>query len=287
MITTTNSLRRALIGAVAVLGLSATAAMSAGDTPHIERQKWSFSGMTGTFDRNQLQRGFQVYKTVCASCHALNRIAFRNLVEPGGPQFPEADVKALAAEYQVTDGPDEKGKMFKRPGRLADRIPSPYANENEARDIHNGAYPFDLSLMARARNAEHQAAWYIHPFLMLKDIAGSYQEGGVDYIYALLTGYKDAPAGMKMADGMSYNAAFPGHQIAMAPPLADGVVEYQDGTARTVDNYARDVSAFLAWAADPHHDERKRLGWRVLLYLLITSVLFYVAKRRVWAKVKH
>jgi cytochrome c1 len=282
-----KSLRNILIVGVAGLGIAATAAWAAGEAPKIDRQNWSFSGMTGQFDRNQLQRGFQVYKTACASCHTINRIAFRNLAEPGGPQFPEDAVKALAAEYQVTGEPDGEGKPTKVPGKLSDRFPPLYANEKEARSIHNGAYPPDLSLMARARGIETHAAWYIHPFLMLKDVAAGYQEGGADYIYALLSGYSDPPSDVKMAEGMNYNRAFPGHQIAMAPPLSDGVVEYKDGTPSTVSNYARDVAAFLSWTADPHHDRRKRLGWQVLLYLLIMSALLYMAKRRIWADVKH
>lgn len=287
MTTKPMSLKLALIGCAASLLMTASGAFAASDAPEIERQKWSFAGFTGQFDRNQLQRGFQIYKGVCAACHGIKRVAFRNLAEPGGPQFPEDAVKALAAEYQIDDGPDDDGKMFKRPGRLADRFPSPYANDKEARAANNSALPPDLSVMARARNVETLAPWYIHPFLMLKDIAIGYQEGGADYIYALMTGYKTAPSDMKMVEGMNYNAAFPGHQIAMVAPLSDGAVPYTDGTPQTLDNYARDIAAFLSWTADPHHDQRKRLGWQVMLYLLITALLFFIAKRRIWAGVKH
>ncbi len=279
---------RTLAAATSAVIIACSPAFAAGDAPEIERQKWSFAGFTGTFDRNQLQRGFQVYKSVCATCHGLTRIAFRNLAEPGGPEFPLEDVKALASQYRISDGPNDQGKMFKRPGKLSDRFPSPFANEKEARAIHNGAYPPDLSLMARARNPESKAPWYSHPFVMLKDIANSYQEGGADYMYALLTGYKaKAPAKMKMAEGMSYNKAYPGYQIAMVNPLSDGIVKYQDGSPNTVKQYAADVTAFLSWAADPHHDQRKRLGWQVLLYLLVTTILLYLAKRRIWSGVKH
>ena len=281
-------------------------------------------GMFGKFDRAQLQRGFQVYKEVCANCHGLSRIAFRNLAEKGGPEFPEDGVKALAESYKIPDGPNDEGKMFTRPGRLSDPIPSPYKNEQEARSIHNGANPPDLSLMAKARNVEYTGPIWYHPLAMLKDIAMGYQEGGADYIYALLTGYSEkAPAYRKeasgkltpvadkdvrdekavvrcasvekgetgkpdvcnpLADMMNYNAAFPGHQIAMAQPIRDGQVAYKDGTKTAVANYAEDLAAFLAWAGDPTLEQRKRLGWQVMLYLLVTAVLLYVAKKKIWSE---
>ena len=275
---------------------------SAAGGVEVNRQQWSFAGIFGSFDNNQLQRGFKVYKEVCSSCHGLSRIAFRNLVENGGPEFPEAGVRSLAATYKIEDGPNDDGKMFTRPGRLSDRLPSPYKNEQEARATHNGAYPPDLSLMAKARNPEYTGPIWYHPLAMLKDIVAGYQEGGADYLHAVLTGYREkAPAyrrdGNKlvaMADAdvrdekavmrcssvtkgeagkpdqcaemgqtMHYNAAFPGHQIAMAQPLSDGMVPYTDGTPATVEHYSRDVTAFLAWAADPTLETRKTLGWQV------------------------
>jgi ubiquinol-cytochrome c reductase cytochrome c1 subunit len=263
-------------------------AHAAGEGPQIERQKWSFAGFFGRFDQNQLQRGFQVYKESCAQCHGLSRIDFRNLVQPGGPVFNEDAVKGLAATYEVQDGPNDDGKMFKRPARLSDKIPPPYANEKEARSIHNGAYPPDLSLIARARGLEYHGSVFAHPFHLLKDMVAGYQEGGADYLYALLTGYVEKPADFKMVDGMNYNRAFPGHQISMPPPLLDGAIKtdgkptYQDGTPATVEQMARDVVAFLSWAGDPKHDERKRMGLLVMLYLLITAVLLYFAKKRIW-----
>ena len=279
------------LGAIFAAGLLAATAQaaSAAEATKIERQSWPFSGFFGTFDKAQLQRGFQVYSEVCSSCHELRRISYRNLAQPGGPEFPEEAVKALAASAQVEDGPDDTGAMFKRPGLLSDPLPKIYANEKEARSIHNGAYPPDLSLMARARNTENVAPWYIHPFLMLRDIAVGYQEGGADYIYAILTGYKEPPEGFELMEGMHYNAAFPGHQIAMANPFAggDGQVQYQDGTPSTVENYARDVAAFLYWTADPRMEERKRIGWVVILYLIITAGLLYIAKKRIWSRVEH
>ncbi|MGB3721024.1 MAG: cytochrome c1 [Proteobacteria bacterium] len=279
------------LGAMVAAGLLAVTAQaaSAAEAIKIERQSWPFSGFFGTFDKAQLQRGFQVYQEVCSSCHELRRISYRNLAQPGGPEFPEDAVKALAASAQVEDGPDDTGAMFKRPGLLSDPLPKIYANEKEARSIHNGAYPPDLSLMARARNTENVAPWYIHPFLMLRDILVGYQEGGADYIYAILTGYKEPPEGFELMEGMHYNAAFPGHQIAMANPFAagDGQVQYQDGTPSTVENYARDVAAFLYWTSDPKVEERKRIGWVVILYLIVTSVLLYIAKKRIWSRVEH
>ncbi|SFV27434.1 cytochrome c1 [Hyphomicrobium facile] len=274
--------------------VAATVAMgslSAEEAGHqeIERQKWSFSGFTGQFDKAQLQRGFQVYKEVCAACHGLKRVAFRNLVQPGGPEFPEDAVKELAATWpnQITDGPNDEGKMFERPPLLSDPIRGPYHNDNEARASQNGALPPDLSLIARARDSHREASWYIHPFLMLGDILNAYQEGGANYIYALLTEYSDAPADYKLTDGKYYNKAFPGHQIAMPPPLSDGVVAYQDGTPSTVDHYSHDVVAFLSWAADPSLDQRKRIGWQVILYLIVTTGLLYLGKKRIWKNIKH
>ncbi len=263
----------------------------AADTAHpvIERQTWPFAGFTGQFDKAQLQRGFQVYKDVCAACHGLKRLSFRNLVQPGGPEFPEASVKELAATWpnQITDGPNEEGKMFERPPLLSDPIRGPYHNDQEARAAQNGALPPDLSLMARARDAARDSSWWMHPFLMLGDIAKGYSEGGADYLYALLTGYSEPPADFHVTEGQFYNKAFPGHQISMPPPLAEGSVTYQDGTPPTVENYAKDVVAFMAWAADPALDQRKQLGWQVLLFLIVTTVLLYFGKKRIWANIKH
>lgn len=251
------------------------------------RQTWSFAGFNGRYDRAQLQRGFQVYKEVCSACHGLKRIAFRNLAEPGGPAFPEDAVKALAATYKVPDVPDDQGKIKDRPAILSDYIPSPFKNEQEARAAMNGALPPDLSLIARARKYEEEYPWYTHIFVMLRDVANGYQEAGADYIYALLNGYADAPASMKMNDGMYYNKAFPGHQVAMPPPLAggDGQVTYTDGTKPTVDNYARDVAAFLSWASDPMLETRKKTGWIVMLFVALMTLILFFAKRRLWASV--
>lgn len=272
-------------------GQSAVQAAEGG--AHIERQKWSFAGMRGTFDKAQLQRGFQVYQEVCASCHGLKRVNFRNLSEPGGPGFPVEAVKELAATWpnQIFDGPNDqgqiatrKGEIIKRPARPSDPILGPYDNDQAARAAQNGALPPDLSLMTKARSVEYTGSVFAHPFHMLRDIVNGYQEGGADYVFAVLNGYGTAPSGMKLAEGMNYNAAFPGNQIAMAAPLSNGRVKYQDGTPGTVEQYARDVTAFLAWTGDPKLEERKGMGLIVMLYLLITSVLLYFAKKKLWAK---
>lgn len=276
----------ALILAGAALAAPLTPALAAGgEAPHIERQPWTFSGMRGYFNNAQLQRGYLVYKEVCASCHGLKQLSFRNLSEPGGPEFPEESVKSLAATFQIVDGPNDQGKMFKRPARLSDRIPSPFTNEQEARSANNGALPPDFSVLAKARSVEVDRAFWAVPGAMVRDIFSGYQEGGADYIYALLTGYTNPPAGFKVAEGMNYNAVFPGHQIAMAPPLSDGLVKYTDGSPATVSQYAQDVVAFMAWAADPKLEERKRMGLIAIIYLLITAILLYFAKKRVWSSV--
>lgn len=248
---------------IAAVGLASQSAHAAGDMPEIEEQDWSFNGPFGHFDRGQLQRGYKVYRQVCAACHGMRLLHFRNLAQPGGPEFSEEAAKALAAEVEVTDGPNDDGEMFQRPGRASDAFPSPFPNEKAARAANNGAYPPDLSVMAKAR------------------------PGGADYLYALLTGYTDPPEGFELTEGMNYNKAFPGHQIAMAHPLSPEVVEYTDGTAPTVENYAHDVSAYLMWAAEPKLEERLRVGFRFMIYLVLLTGFLYLAKRRVWSKLKH
>lgn len=279
------------LGAAAALSASvlagAVAWAATGEHIHIERQKWSFAGFLGKFDAAQLQRGFKVYTEACARCHSLKRIAFRNLTEPGGPHFPEGGVKTLAAKYEVDAEPNDQGKIVKRPATLVDTIPPPYKNEQEARAALNGALPPDLSLIARARAVESNAPFYMVPVNMLRDISTAYQEAGSDYIYAFLTGYTEPPKDTKIADGMNYNRAFPSHMTAMPNPFAggDGLVKYDDGTPETVDNYARDVTAFLSWAADPRLEDRKWIGMLVMGYLLITAILMFFAYKRTWKAV--
>ncbi len=283
----------ALVPAAFVMGLAGDAMASEPSAAIARQGDWTFGGMRGKFDKAQLHRGFQVYQQVCSACHGLKRVNFRNLGEPGGPAFPEDSVKGLAASWpnQIFDGPNDqgliatsKGQIIKRPARLSDPILGPYDNDKAARAAQNGALPPDLSLITKARSLEYLGPLWAHPFHMLGDIGRGYQEGGADYVYALLTGYGNPPADMKMSEGMNYNRAFPGNQIAMIPPMVPGQVKYQDGTPATVEQYAKDVTAFLMWAGDPKLEERKSMGWKVMLYLLITSLLLYFAKKQIWSK---
>jgi cytochrome c1 len=252
------------LGLAALLAVgSAQAQEDAHSAPKPERQSWSFAGPFGHYDRAQLQRGFQVYREVCSNCHSMKRVAFRNLEEEGGPQFSEAQVKALAAEYKVNDGPNDSGEMFERPGRPSDPIPGPFPNDEAARAANNGALPPDLSLITKAR------------------------EGEQDYVYGILTGFKDAPAGFKLGEGMYYNEYFPGHQIKMPPPLNADQVKYADGTPATVPQMAHDVVTFLSWAAEPTLEERHRVGFKVILFLVVMTGIFYAAKRKIWSRIQH
>ena len=276
---------------LAALALTATLATGAAvaqedghSTPHIEKQNWSFGGIFGTYDQNQLQRGFQVFRESCASCHSAHLLAFRNLGEPGGPGFTEGQVKALAAEYEVAD-PTVDGGV--RPAVPADRWPSPFANDQEARDANGGALPPDLSVIAKARGISDPFPWWIANYFT------GYSEGGPDYIHALLTGYHDeAPADFELADGKYYNDVFPGHAIGMPPPLFDDGIAYEpneDGVTvpLTVEQYSTDVSAFLKWVAEPHQVSRKETGFRVLLFLVLFAGLMWATKRRLWAGIEH
>lgn len=243
--------------------LAAPSAFAASDAKVPEHQHWHHAGVFGTFDRQQLQRGYLVYKQVCAACHGMKLLSYRNLYEAGGPEFPEAAAKAFAAEVQVPDT-DDNGEPIERPATLADRFKVPFANEKAGRAANNGAYPPDLSVITKARHH------------------------GEDYIYALLTGYKDPPADMTMGAGMNYNPYFPGGQIAMANPLAaDDLVEYADGTKPTKAQMAQDVSAFLAWAAEPRVEERKRIGVKVMAFTFVFLLVMYAAYRRLWRDVPH
>jgi ubiquinol-cytochrome c reductase cytochrome c1 subunit len=227
--------------------------------------------------RAQLQRGFQVYREVCANCHSMQSVSIRNVGEPGGPEFSEAQVKALAADYKVKDGPNDAGEMFERPGRPSDRFPSPYPNPEAARATL-GAIPPDFSVLAKARSYSRGFPLFLIDALPIP--GGAYQEHGVDYIYALLNGYSKN-------DDPNYNDYFPGHKIGMAKPLSDGQVEYTDGSPKTVQQYARDVASFMMWAAEPKLEERKRTGFRVMAFLLIFGGLMYYTKKKVWSAVAH
>ena len=253
-----KALITATIALTATFGVSNMAVAAGGDTTELQTREWSFSGPFGTFDKASMQRGFQVYREVCAGCHSMDLIAFRNLADLG---YHEAEIKAIAAEYEVQDGPDDEGEMFMRPARPADRMPGPYRNDNEARASNNGAMPVDLSLIAKAR---------------------AY---GPDYLYSLLVGYKEAPASVEMPEGMHYNSAYSGNLIAMPQPLYGDDVEFADGADASIEGSAADVTQFLMWAAEPKLEIRKRIGVAAVFFLSIFLVLSYFAKRRIWADV--
>ncbi len=242
----------ALVGA---LFLALAGAATAAEQADFDSHDWSFYGIFGTYDRAAVQRGYQVYAESCSSCHGLRLLAYRSLIGIG---FSEAEVKAIAAQFETTDGPDADGEMYERPALPSDRFVSPFANDNAARSANGGALPPDLSVIVKARSR------------------------GPDYLYALLTGYAEAPDDHPVADGMSYNPVFPGGEIAMPPPLFEDAVEYADGTPATVAQMAEDVVGFLHWAAEPTLEERKRVGIKVMLFLIILSALFIAVKQKVW-----
>ncbi|WP_417768299.1 cytochrome c1 [Stappia sp.] len=280
MKTMIKSVRGALLAMAAVA--VAAPALAAGEAPHVERQQWSFSGPFGYYDRAQLQRGFKVYKEVCASCHGARFLAFRNLAEEGGPGFTEDQVKVIAAEYTVLKGPNDDGEMEELPAIPSDRFPSPFPNEQAARAANGGAYPPDFSTLAKARAVASGFPRFIF------DMFTQYQEHGPDYIYGLLTGYEEAPEGVEVPAGQYYNTHFiAGQTLAMAPPLYADSVEYTDGTPTTVEQYARDVSAFMMWVAEPKLEERKSMGFRVMIFLIIFASLLYFTKKSVWRDVSH
>ena len=280
---------RSLVTVLAFAGLAALAApaVAAGGAAHPPTQKWSFSGPFGTFDRAQLQRGFKIYREVCASCHGLSQLSFRNLSQEGGPGFTKGQVQALAAEYKVKDGPNESGDMFERPGRPSDRLPAPFANPEAAKAANGGAVPPDFSVIAKARTYERGFPMWV------VDIVTQYQEQGVDYITGLLTGYDAAPKGVKVEDGLHWNTYFPGNKIAMANPLAvvfddngkpNDASFYTDGTPLTREQVAKDISAFLMWAAEPHMEARKQTGSKVMIWLLLLAGLLLMTKKRIWSR---
>ena len=255
------------------------------------RLSWTFSGPFGAYDRAQLQRGFKIYREVCSNCHSLNKISFRNLSQKGGPEFSESQVKALAAEYKIKDGPNDAGDMFERQGRPSDIIPWNFANDQAARSANGGALPPDMSLLAKARSYKRGFPLFLaDPFLQ-------YQEHGVDYIYAVLTSYVDPPKDMKMEAGQYFNPAMPDLKIAMPNPLVAIVDEktgkplddkfFPDGTVANRDQVARDISAFLMWTAEPKLEERKRTGFRAMAFLLLFAGLLFYTKRKVWSDVAH
>jgi len=264
------------IGSLVVGGSHEAKAAENAETP--PSLSWSFAGPFGKFDRGALQRGYKVYKEVCSTCHSMNLVHFRNLADPGGPGFTAAQAATIAAEYKVQDGPNDAGEMFERPGRVADKFPAPFPNENAARASNGGALPPDLSLIAKARSYPRGFPQFIFDFFT------QFQEQGPNYIDALLQGYSEnPPAGVTIPEGSHYNKYFPGHAIKMPKPLSDDQVTYDDGSPQTVAQYARDVTTFLMWAAEPHLEARKRLGMQVMIFLIIFAGLLYFTKKKVWA----
>ncbi len=223
---------------------------------------WSFKGPFGKFDRAALQRGYQVYTEVCSSCHSMKYLSYRNLIQSGGPEFSEAQAKAIAASFEVKDGPNADGEMFMRPGRLSDKFVMPYENEKAAQAANGGAYPPDMTVLAKARG------------------------GGVDYIYSLLQGYEDPPAGVTLDDGVYYNKFMYGNKIKMSNQLSDGLVEYSDGTNASVEQMAKDVTTFLMWTAEPHLETRHRMGFKAIVYLIILTVLVYFSMKKIWSRIE-
>ena len=278
--------RRLNLSAVVAVGLLATAlpvcAQEALPQPVPAKQSWSFAGPFGRFDQAQLQRGYQVYREVCSSCHSMKFVSFRNLSDAGGPGFSESQVKALAETFKVKDGPNDAGEMFERPGRPSDPFPSPFPNEQAARAANGGALPPDQSVLAKARDIEFGGLWFlVQPF-------SQYSEQGVDYIHALLNGYHEKPPeGFKLPDGKYYNEYYPGHAISMPPPLNDGQVAYTDGAPQTVEQYSKDIAAFMMWAAEPKLVERKRTGLEVVIFLAVFIGLLYQVKKRIWAGISE
>ena len=227
----------------------------------IPKQDWSFKGITGKFDRASLQRGYQVYTEVCSSCHSMSLLSYRNLGEEGGPEFSVDQVKAIAANFEVKGGPNDDGEMFTRPGRPSDKFVSPYPNVKASMAANGGAYPPDMSVLVKAR------------------------KGGADYIYAVLIGYTEAPAGFELEDGVYYNKYMDGNKIKMSNPLSDDIVTYVDGTKATEAQMAKDVTTFLTWAAEPHLETRHKLGFKVIIFLTILSILVFLSMRRLWSRI--
>ena len=226
------------------------------------KQDWSFKSFFGKFDRASLQRGYQVYNEVCASCHSLKYLSYRNLAEKGGPEFTEEQAKAIAANFEVIDGPNSEGEMFTRAAKLSDKFVMPYANEQEAKILNGGAYPPDMSVLVKAR------------------------AGGADYIYSLLLGYEEPPGEITLDDGVYYNKYMYGNYIKMPEPLSDGLIEYSDGTEATAEQMAKDVVTFMMWTAEPHLESRHKTGFRVIIYLIILSILVYFSMKKIWSRIE-
>ena len=223
---------------------------------------WSFKGFFGKFDRASLQRGYQVYTEVCASCHSMKYLSYRNLAEEGGPEFSKEEAKAIASSFEVTDGPNDDGEMFVRPAKLSDKFVNPYQNDKEAIASNGGAYPPDMSVLVKARS------------------------GGANYIYSVLLGYEDPPSGVTLDDGVYYNKYMYGKKIKMPKVLEDDLLEYNDGTEASEAQMAKDVVTFLSWAAEPHLEARHRIGFKAIIYLFILSLLVYFSMKKLWSRIE-
>ncbi|MDC0395984.1 cytochrome c1 [Candidatus Pelagibacter sp.] len=242
--------------------LVGTLTVNAAEKVDLLKTDWSFKGLFGKFDRGALQRGYQVYSEVCAGCHSMKYVSYRNLFEPGGPEFSEEQAKEIAASFEVTDGPNNDGEMFVRPAKLSDKFVMPFENVKAAQAANGGAYPPDMSVLAKART------------------------GGVDYIYSVLLGYEDPPSDVMLDDGVYYNKYMYGNKIKMSQPLMDDAVEYSDGTKATEEQMAKDVTTFLMWAAEPHLESRHKMGFKAILYLIILTILVYFSMKKIWSRIE-
>ncbi len=247
---------------VILIVIGASVSSNAAEDVSYLKTNWSFKGLFGKFDRGALQRGYQVYTEVCSSCHSMKYLSYRNLAEKGGPEFSEAQAKVIAASFEVKDGPNADGEMFTRPGKLSDKFVMPYENVKAAQAANGGAYPPDMSVLVKARG------------------------GGVDYIYSLLQGYDDPPAGITLDEGVYYNKYMYGNKIKMSSPLSDGLVEYSDGTNATVEQMSKDVTTFLMWAAEPHLEARHQMGFKAIVYLIILTILVYFSMKKIWSRIE-
>ena len=250
-----------LLSIITIVFITTVQSISAEKIDYLKTD-WSLKGLFGKFDRGSLQRGYQVYTEVCSSCHSMKYVSYRNLGEKGGPEFSDAAVKAIAASFEVKDGPNADGEMFMRPGKPSDKLVMPYENEKAAQAANGGAYPPDMSVLVKARG------------------------GGVDYIYSLLQGYEDAPSGMILDEGVHYNKYMYGNKIKMSAPLSEGIVEYGDGTEATVEQMSKDVTTFLMWTAEPHLETRHRMGFKAIVYLIILTILVYFSMKRIWSRIE-
>jgi len=245
-----------------ILILTVNYQVNAAEKVKLLKTDWSFKGLFGKFDRGSLQRGYQVYSEVCSSCHSMKYVSYRNLSEPGGPEFTEEQVKAIAASFEVVDGPNSDGEMFVRPAKLSDKFVMPFENVKAAQAANGGSYPPDMSVLAKARS------------------------GGVDYIYSVLLGYEDPPSGVTLDEGVYYNKYMYGNNIKMAKPLSNDLIEYSDGTVTTEEQMAKDVTTFLMWAAEPHLEARHKMGFKAILYLIILTILVYFSMKKIWSRIE-